>query len=1215
MLASRHALQFSLGKVLNPKAPPCQVGAAGGLEARAWRGEVEGGGVGSEADDAVATMEADRAALERATLQLQSPNAAARAEAEKHLLSLQALPVERLFDLVVVVLGSTRDVGTRFHGVQALRTSAVEKFAAIAPQTKLRLRDWAVESALSQRDEVVRSQLLALCAVLVKRSYLELLLEEKQNFFSRLRQHCGQDLFKTQVELELMQGIISEFSHETASSIGMPFAFHHECKQGFERDFLCHVFDFASSRGRDSYVAIKHKQQQGGQVEDQLYLTTIASVETMVQVLQTWDFRKRVPSRFFDASGGSQGATMSLKPGRAWRDRLLAGEALDWAYDLCHAAHSTSMDTPLASVARQLVVILASLHGDVFLPDDANYPDSPSKVSRGAVSAAGGSKIDSLKLKHLDSVQLAIQSILHPCDQVVSLAHNMQNEQRLRDGCTALCLLAEHNRLSVLTVASQRRGPQSGHLGIGALLSLVTLACIQCGGARDDQIDSAVGTSLTALLEAWDYLIQTECIVLSVRQQSIGQAQAHALHQETGIKDGAAHVFRSYLDSLLAEAAETALDDLDEEEEQQSLEMRQQKLGPISSISRVCAGTSFALIVAKLSEIQQAVSRSQGDEAALCRLLEQICCLLELTGYCVADPADGEVPLIPILLSQQHDAALGLGAPDPVCEVSNALLGLVQKLGQDGHFQSQYPSPRVLECTLQCLAKWSATYLISEDDKMPSRVREAFTEGRDTPAAALDAVVRLLGSTFVRFAGESGVQEQCVKHLLPALVQTRKRRVALVKAPSWSEFLGLYVQGFDQLSLSLRGDLHRHLVKNAVKAATKPLEEHVRLAYLRGLLDPTLKRVASLGGALDGKSRSVPMPQVEFVLEGLRGAAQSLTGPGLGLLLEIFATVQPVLLKLLRVQEKSPRAVYLVLRLTAETIESAISDITPQDFGAMLGFVYEVLGEYKKQNLGAVSLQRSKALKDEEQEEKYKNVRALLRLLTTLTERDMVDFTTAAGGGGGVDVANATFVGLEMVVPLLTPELLAFPKLSRQYFSLMGHMCEVYADRVCALPAEFFRYFVDTLAFGLKADDFQVVGNSLEALYHLSKAHLEALSRGQPGLGPNAQLGGGQGTFAGAMLKLLFHRLVYENYPSSLIDMASSALLALMRSDEAAFREVGVGIINSQAAPQSREALTATLSRLASVTAASDFSRKSRRVFGSEFQGLIISIRGIAKSV
>ena len=128
----------------------------------------------------MATMEADRAALERATLQLQSPNAAARAEAEKHLLSLQALPVERLFDLVVVVLGSTRDVGTRFHGVQALRTSAVEKFAAIAPQTKLRLRDWAVESALSQRDEVVRSQLLALCAVLVKRSYLEQQLEEKQ---------------------------------------------------------------------------------------------------------------------------------------------------------------------------------------------------------------------------------------------------------------------------------------------------------------------------------------------------------------------------------------------------------------------------------------------------------------------------------------------------------------------------------------------------------------------------------------------------------------------------------------------------------------------------------------------------------------------------------------------------------------------------------------------------------------------------------------------------------------------------------------------------------------------------------------------------------------------------------------------------------------------------------------------------------------------------
>ena len=42
-----------------------------------------------------------------------------------------------------------------------------------------------------------------------------------------------------------------------------------------------------------------------------------------------------------------------------------------------------------------------------------------------------------------------------------------------------------------------------------------------------------------------------------------------------------------------------------------------------------------------------------------------------------------------------------------------------------------------------------------------------------------------------------------------------------------------------------------------------------------------------------------------------------------------------------------------------------------------------------------------------------------------------------------MDVAALVFTGLDILVPLLSLELLKFPKLCRAYFALLAHMLEV----------------------------------------------------------------------------------------------------------------------------------------------------------------------------
>ena len=52
-------------------------------------------------------------------------------------------------------------------------------------------------------------------------------------------------------------------------------------------------------------------------------------------------------------------------------------------------------------------------------------------------------------------------------------------------------------------------------------------------------------------------------------------------------------------------------------------------------------------------------------------------------------------------------------------------------------------------------------------------------------------------------------------------------------------------------------------------------------------------------------------------------------------------------------------------------------------------------------------------------------------------------------------MAQVVFLGLDILIPLMTGELLRFPKLARAYFALLAYMVEVYPERVAALPGAF----------------------------------------------------------------------------------------------------------------------------------------------------------------
>jgi hypothetical protein len=109
---------------------------------------------------------------------------------------------------------------------------------------------------------------------------------------------------------------------------------------------------------------------------------------------------------------------------------------------------------------------------------------------------------------------------------------------------------------------------------------------------------------------------------------------------------------------------------------------------------------------------------------------------------------------------------------------------------------------------------------------------------------------------------------------------------------------------------------------------------------------------------------------------------------------------------------------------------------------------------YAKSGRGAVKSEAGALLSQEAVKEAYKEVRALLRMLTHMSSGNLHDAIIesappdqAAALAEQIDIARVVFAGLNAVIPLITDELLKFPKLCRQYFELLAYMLEAYPKK------------------------------------------------------------------------------------------------------------------------------------------------------------------------
>ena len=251
-----------------------------------------------------------------------------------------------------------------------------------------------------------------------------------------------------------------------------------------------------------------------------------------------------------------------------------------------------------------------------------------------------------------------------------------------------------------------------------------------------------------------------------------------------------------------------------------------------------------------------------------------------------------------------------------------------------------------------------------------------------------------------------------------------------------------------------------------------------------------------------------------------------------------------------------------------------------------------------------VSLQTAKVLREDQQAEQCRDLRAVLRLLTHLSELDVTDITpppaapagrgavaaagagagnghhhaaaggaavangdqgAAAGHGGGLadEVTRLVLLGLHIVLPLLTAELLKFPKLAGLYYGLLSQLLEAHAGVVVSLETPQFNALMSSLDWGLVSPDSETMRCSFESLAGLARWQYFRAQEGSPGLAVHASPGGP--TAIAHFQDVLLRKLLLEDATPSVVEQAADPLLPLLLADSGRYQLLSQGIVSAAA--------------------------------------------------
>uniref|UniRef100_A0A3B3TI72 Exportin-4 n=1 Tax=Poecilia latipinna TaxID=48699 RepID=A0A3B3TI72_9TELE len=1050
-----------------------------------------------------------------------------------------------------------------FQAATAVMEAVVREWILLEKTSIESLRAFLLTYVLQRPNlqKYVREQILLAVAVIVKRGSLDKSINCK-GIFHEVGQliSSGNPTVQT-LACSILTALLSEFSSSSkTSSIGLSMEFHGNCKRLFQEDGLRQIF----------------------------MLT--------MEVLQEFSRRENLNAQMscvfqrYLALANQATQNVTLKPTESWREALLDTRVMDLFFSIHRKIRE---DSDMAQDSLQCLAQLASMHGPIF-PDESAQVSYLAHLVEGLLSMINGIEIE-------DSEAVGISNII---SNLITMFP--------RSILTALpseLFTSFINCLTLLTCS----------FGRSAALEEVL-----------DKDDMVYMEAYDKLLESWLTLVQDEehfprgCFVQPAIQVFNSYIQCH-LAAPDGTRNLSVNGISSH--------EEEEINELQEDDR----ELFSDQLSSIGTLGRVAADHCIPLLTSlledrvnrlhgQLQRTQQHLMASTDlgsvDRKVLDDLYEDIHWLILVSGYLLADDPQGETPMIPsevMEFSIKHSTEVDinttlqiLGSPGekassiPGCNRTDSVIrvrrvhcrALMDEHAQRGAAAACVLPPRRPPASPQRFPAASPQISIP--------LSTAF--GADTEGAQwivgylLEKVINNLSV----WSSETELANDTVE-LLVTLVEKRERANIVVQCEGWWSLAKQFASRSPPLHL-LSSSVQRSLMKALVLGGFANMDSDTKQQYWAEVLHPLQQRFLNLinqeNFAQISQEEAVKR-EIVATLEALCGIAEATQIDNVASLFSFLMDFLSSCIGLMEVYSNTPETINLIIEVFVEVAHKQICYLGETKSMKLYEACLTLLQVYSKNNQ---SRKRSDATAEEDQ---YQDLLLIMELLTNLLSKEFIDFSDndevfrnqeqgTPASSRTVSAADVVLYGVNIVLPLMSQDLLKFPSLCNQYYKLITFICEIFPEKIPQLPEDLFKSLMFSLELGMTSMSSEVSQLCLEALSPLAEQCAKNQEKDSPLFIATRHF-----------LKLVFDMLVLQKHNTEMTVAAGEALYTLVCLHQAEYSELVETLLSSQRDAVIYQRLADAFNKLTASSTPPTMDRKQKVAFLKSLEEFVANVGGL----
>ncbi|POI33938.1 hypothetical protein CIB84_002310, partial [Bambusicola thoracicus] len=469
--------------------------------------------------------------------------------------------------------------------------------------------------------------------------------------------------------------------------------------------------------------------------------------------------------------------------------------------------------------------------------------------------------------------------------------------------------------------------------------------------------------------------------------------------------------------------------------------------------------------------------------------------------YLLANDTQGETPLIPpevMEYSIKHSTEVDinttlqiLGSPGekassiPGYNRTDSVIRLLSAILRVSEVESRairanlthLLSPQMGKDIVWFLKRWAKTYLLA-DEKLYDQISLPFSTafGADTEGSQwiVGYLLEKVISNLAVWSSEQDLANDTVQ-LLVTLVERRERANLVIQCENWWNLAKQFARRSPPLHY-LSSSVQRTLMKALVLGGFAHMDTEMKQQYWTEVLQPLQQRFLNVINQENFQQicqEEEVKQEITATLEALCGIAEATQIDNVAILFNFLMDFLNNCIGLMEVYKNTPETVNLIIEVFVEVAHKQICYLGEAKAMNLYEACLTLLQVYSKNNLGR---QRIDVTAEEDQ---YQDLLLIMELLTNLLSKEFIDFSDTdevfRGHEPGqatnrtVSAADVVLYGVNLVLPLMSQDLLKFPSLCNQYYKLITFICEIFPEKIPQLPEDLFKSLMYSLELGMSS--------------------------------------------------------------------------------------------------------------------------------------------------